>query len=48
MIPKYRVSQCEYCECEITVSEDYYSFDDGDICESCIKDYLEDHKKLGG
>lgn len=48
MLPKYRVSQCEYCEADISVDEDYYSFDDGDICENCIKEYLKDHRKLGG
>lgn len=40
--------RCEMCDAEIYEDNDYYDFDGYIVCEDCIKDYLKDHRKLGG
>lgn len=43
--PKEACSECGY---KINKWEDYYKIDSKTICEECIINYIQDHKKIKG
>lgn len=35
--------RCAYCDEIINPGDTYYSFDDGNVCEDCLDEYLHDY-----